>query len=65
MAIVSRRNPDGSARKPGMGDRVCLEHFISQKMSDLPESPDFVPSVQHRKSQQSSNNASYRRFEHI
>ena len=30
-----------------MGDRVCSEHFISRKMSDLPESPDFVTSVNH------------------
>ena len=31
--------------QPGSGDRVCSDHFVSRKKSDLPSSPDFVPSV--------------------
>ena len=46
IAFVSRRNPDGSAWQPGSGDRMCSDHFISRKKSDLPGSPDFVPSIQ-------------------
>ena len=46
IAFVSRRNPDGSAWQPGSGDRVCSDHFISRKKSDLPGSFDFVPSIQ-------------------
>ena len=30
--------------KPGEGDRLCSEHFISKKKSDIPNSPDYVPS---------------------
>lgn len=29
----------------GEGDRVCSEHFISKRKSDLPGNPDYVPSV--------------------
>ena len=29
----------------GEGDRLCSEHFISKKKSDLPNNPDYVPSV--------------------
>ena len=29
---------------PGEGDRLCSEHFISKKKSNL-NSPDYVPSV--------------------
>ena len=32
-------------RKPGEGDRLCSEHFVLKKESDLPNSPDYVPSV--------------------
>ena len=46
IAFVSRRNPDGSAWQPGSGDRVCSDHFVSRKKSDLPGLPDFVPSIQ-------------------
>ena len=31
--------------QPGEGDRVCSEHFISKKKADLPNNPDYVPSV--------------------
>ena len=27
------------------GNRVCSEHFISKKKSNLPGNPDYVPSV--------------------
>ena len=45
VSFVSRQNTDGSPWKPGEGDRVCSEHFISKKKSDLPGCPDYVPSV--------------------
>jgi len=38
------KNPDGMPRKPGTGDRVCSDHFISGKKSNDPLSPDYVPS---------------------
>ena len=31
MAFVSKRNPDGSAREPGMGNRVCSEYLYHGK----------------------------------
>ena len=31
--------------QPGEGDRVCSEHFISKKKANLPNNPDYVPSV--------------------
>ena len=44
---MSRLNADGSPWKPGEGDRVCSEHFISKKKADLrvPGNPDYVVSV--------------------
>ena len=68
VAFVSRRNPDGSLWQPGTGDRVCSEHFISKRKSDLPSSPDFVPSVQRKELElpiysTPSSEVSYRRFE--
>ena len=33
------------AWKPGDGDRVCSEHFVSKKKSNLPNSLEYVPSV--------------------
>ena len=47
ISFVSRQNGDGTAWKLGDGDRVCSEHFVSKKKSDLPNSPDYVPSVYH------------------
>ena len=67
MAFISRRNPDGSPWQPGSGDRVCSDHFVSRKKSDLPSSPDFVPSVRSVESDlpgcSTLNEDSYRRFE--
>ena len=31
----------GSPWQPGSGDRVCSDHFISKRKSDLPSSPDL------------------------
>ena len=45
ICFVSRQNPDGTPWKPVEGDRLCSEHFISKKKSDLPNNPDYVPSV--------------------
>ena len=42
---MSRQNADGSPWKPEEGDRVCSEHFISKKKSDLIGNPDYVPFV--------------------
>ena len=61
IAFVARRNPDGSPWQPGSGDRVCLDHFISKRKSDLPSSPDLdlnIPGCPTR------SEDSYRRFEH-
>ena len=45
LAFVSRRNRDGSPWMPGQGDRVCSCHFISGEKSNIPSSPDYVPTV--------------------
>ena len=45
LAFINRRNDDGSAWEPGEGDRVCSDHFIQRKKSDIPTSPDYVPSI--------------------
>jgi len=44
LAFIGRKNPDGTPWKPGTGDRVCSDHFISGKKSNDPLSPDYVPS---------------------
>ena len=46
IAIVSKRNPDGSPWQPSSCDRVCSDYFIYGKKSDLPGCPDFVLSIQ-------------------
>jgi len=63
VAFVSRRNPDGSPWQPGTGDRVCSDHFISGSKSDLPSSPDFMPSIQRKDLKLPDNEDSYRHFE--
>lgn len=45
VSFVSRQNADGTPWQPGEGDRVCSEHFISKKKADLPNNPDYIPSV--------------------
>ena len=69
VAFISRRNPDGSPWQPGTDDCVCSEHFIFKRKSDLPSSPDFVPSVQRKELElpvcsTTSSEVSYRRFNH-
>ena len=64
IAFVSRRNPDGPAWKPGVGDRVCSENFISKK-SDLSDSPDFVPSIIRRDLEASCSSTTYSHFERV
>lgn len=44
ISFVSRQNMDGMPWKPE-GDRLCSEHFTSKKKSNLPNNPDYVPSV--------------------
>ena len=63
IAFVSRKNSDGSAWEPGNGDRVCSEHFITGKKSDLFTSPDFVPSIRVKNSRTTESNAALARFE--
>ena len=69
MAFVSRRNPDGTPWQPGSGDHVCSDHFISGRKSDLPSSPDFVPSVHSKELDlprcPTRSEDSYRRFERV
>ena len=65
IAFVSRKNPDGSAWNPGVGDRVCSVHFISKKKSDLPDSPDYVLSIMRRDLEASCSSAAYSHFEHV
>ena len=45
ISFVSRINPNRTPWKPGEGDRLCSEHFISKKKSDLQNNLDYVPSV--------------------
>ena len=45
ISFVSGQNEDGTPWKPGEGDCLCSEHFASKKKCDLPNSPDYVPSV--------------------
>ena len=44
LAFIGRKNPDGTPWKPGTGDRVCSDHFISGKKSNDPLDPDYAPS---------------------
>ena len=52
LAFINRKNEDGTPWRPGTGDRVCSDHFISGKKSNVSTHPDFVPSVSVRKRQQ-------------
>ena len=45
LAFVSRQYEDGSPWQPGDGDRICSDHFISKRKSDIPTNPDYVPSI--------------------
>ena len=46
--------------QPGKGDRMCSDYFIS----DLPNSPNFVPSIQRKELERTGSGDSYRCFEH-
>lgn len=45
VAFVGRQNPAGTTWQPGKDDRLCSDHFISKKKSDIPINPDYIPSV--------------------
>ena len=45
VAFVSRRNLDGSPWEPGEGDRICSQHFVTERKYETPSDPDYVPSV--------------------
>ena len=52
--------------QPGKNDRLCSDHFISKKKSDIPTSPDYVPSINtkiKRPTTQASSEKSLERFE--
>lgn len=66
VAFVGRKNPDGTTWQPGKDDRLCSDHFISKKKSDIPTNPDYVPSVNakiKRPKTQDSSDKSLERFE--
>ena len=63
IAFVSRKNSDGSAWEPGNGDRICSQHFINGKKSDLYINPNYVPSIQAKNSPDTECNAALSRFE--
>ena len=48
LVQFGRRKPDGSAWEPGLGDRVCGDHFLSGRPSCVPQRPDYVPSLRMR-----------------
>jgi len=62
-AFVSCKNSDGSAWQLGNGDRICSEHFITGKKSDLYTNPDYVPSIQTKNLQAAECNVALSRFE--
>ncbi|XP_011402874.1 PREDICTED: THAP domain-containing protein 11-like [Amphimedon queenslandica] len=45
LSFVGRRNYDCTPWEPGNGDCVCSQHFISGSKSNIPNNPDYVPSV--------------------
>lgn len=49
IAFVDRKNPDGTAWQPGIDDRLCSDHFISKKKSDISTSPDYIPTISAKK----------------
>lgn len=42
---VNRKNPKGELWSPGIGARVCSEHFLEGEPSDDKLSPSYVPSI--------------------
>ena len=37
---------DGTPWKPGSGDHICSDHFVTGKTSDVPNNPNYVPSIE-------------------
>ena len=64
IAFVSRKNSDGLAWELDNGDRICSQHFIKGKKSDLYTNPNYVPSIQAKNSPDTECIAALSRFEH-
>ena len=65
LAFIGRRNEDGSPWEPGTGDRVCSDHFLSKKKSDLSTNPDYIPSVRSAQDVPCVNEGAVARFERL
>ena len=65
LAFIGRRNEDGSPWEPGTGDRVCFDHFLSKKKSDLSTNPDYIPSVKSTQDSPCVNEGAVARFKRI
>ena len=65
LAFIGRRNEDGSPWEPGTGDRVCSDHFLLKKKSNLSTNPDYVPSVRCTQDAPRMNGGAVARFERL
>ena len=65
LAFIGRKNEDGSSWKPGRGDLVCSDHFLSKRKLDLPTNPDYVPLVRAVQDIPCVNEGAVARFEHL
>lgn len=45
IKALKRQTVDGSNWKPGSSDRICSDHFYDKKVSNIRNSPSYVPSI--------------------